>query len=134
MIFWNSINFRYQKFAGRTPYRWGVPTIVTKIINPFFLDANATVSGSVCHLPGTRDNWMGETMPARIMDYISSTHVVVGGNKVVESGRMARSELLELDDRSSCDLMIVTNWTKQRERDNRYSADLEPVKVTFDIP
>jgi len=59
---------------------------------------------------------MGETVPASIMNYISSTHVVVGGHKVVGSGRMAGSELLELDDRSSCDLMIVTNWTKQRER------------------
>jgi hypothetical protein len=61
-------------------------TMFTDIINPFFLIPNATASGGACTLLGAVNNWGCDCMHAGMMDNISSTHVVVCGHKVVESG------------------------------------------------
>jgi hypothetical protein len=70
----------------------------------------------------------------RKMIDISDTHLVVGGHKVVGSGRMARTELSNLGDFwSSCDLIIVTDRTNKKRGGNRYTADAESLNVMFDI-
>jgi hypothetical protein len=84
-------------------------TMFADIINPFFLIPNATVSGRACTLLGAVNNWGCDCMHASMMDDISSTHVVVCGHKVVESGEEQGPSFWNLADRLNCDLTSVTD-------------------------
>jgi hypothetical protein len=85
---WNPVNFPYHRFAGETYCSPALHTLITRIILPFVLIYDGTASPRIGPLSGAVHNRIWDDMATRKIINPSITHVVVGGNKEVEFGRI----------------------------------------------